>query len=335
LPGIEIDGLVKTFRAGRVRALDGVSLRIEPGEAFGIIGPNGAGKTTLLGCLLGFLTPDAGRIALDGHGPDSLSVRRVTGYLPERLVLDRWMTGGEFLEYHHALAGLPAAGRAAETRALFGRVGLAPEAASLTVARYSRGMLQRLGLAQALLGRPRYLFLDEPISGVDPSGVMLFRRLLGELKGHGVTLIINSHQLDEVERICDRVAFVRAGKVTSIETPTAGATVERVVVVRWAASTPATALVPAALAAAAQAAGAALLGANPPAARFSVPDDDGAARLLERLLAAGVRVSEASPEGGRLERLFTEGAEPGATGGAQAPAAAASPYAPPAAGGAA
>jgi len=324
MSGIRIEGLTKTYRAGRVRALDGVSLEIGAGEAFGIIGPNGAGKTTLVGCLLGHLRPDTGRIELDGRPPDARSVKRETGYLPERLVLDRWMNGRDFLEYHHALAGLDPATRSNDAAYGLERVGLAAEAGSQPIRRYSRGMLQRLGLAQALLGQPRYLFLDEPISGVDPAGVILFRKLLQEVRAQGTTLIINSHQLDEVERVCDRVAFVQGGKVQSIETPQAGAEVSRIVVVRWSASTPAQVLSPERFESIAREAGARFADAQPPAARFVVADDDGAARLLERLVAAGVRVTEAAPEGGRLERLFTTATSP-----APAPPVDANRYAPP------
>src|SRR5215510_8700975 len=152
MDGIQVENLTKTFRGGAVRALANVSLAVSPGEAFGIIGPNGAGKTTFLGCLLGFLRPDSGRITVDGREPDDLAVRRVIGYLPERLVLDRWMTGRGFLEYHHALAGLPDAERETQVDQALDRVGLEPDAAERTVRHYSRGMLQRLGLAQALLG---------------------------------------------------------------------------------------------------------------------------------------------------------------------------------------
>ncbi|HEY2955640.1 MAG TPA: ABC transporter ATP-binding protein [Candidatus Eisenbacteria bacterium] len=317
-----------------MRALDDVSLSVRAGEAFGIIGPNGAGKTTLLGCLLGLLTPDAGRIRVDGHAADDLAVRSATGYLPERLVLDRWMTGLDFLEYHHALARLDPARRREEAAAALERVGLAPGDGRMAIRRYSRGMLQRLGLAQAMLGEPRYLFLDEPISGIDPAGVILFRRLLGELRARGATLVINSHQLDEVERICDRVAFVRGGKVQSIETMEAGAAAARVLLVRWAGGTQAEAVAPGRLAALGAGAQATLIESKPPEARFSVADDEGAALLLQTLLAAGVRVIEATPEGGRLERLFVEqggaagggagagpgaGPDPGASAGAASP----------------
>jgi ABC-2 type transport system ATP-binding protein len=329
MTGIRVEGLTKTYRRGltaeRVPALVDVSLAIAPGEAFGIIGPNGAGKTTFLGCLLGFLRPDAGRISIDGKAPDDLAVRSVTGYLPERLVLDRWMTGRDFLAYHHALARLPAATRRADVESALEKLGLAGEAGQRAIRRYSRGMLQRLGLAQAMLGHPRYLFLDEPASGVDPAGVVLFRRLLSELSQRGVTVILNSHQLDQVERVCDRVAFVKAGRVEAIETVAAGATHARVLRVRAAeGGTPATRE---RLAAVAAAAGATLVEANGREARFTVADDAGAARLLQSLIAAGVPVAEATPEESRLERLFLEAA-PAATPATAAPGANVAPETP-------
>jgi ABC-2 type transport system ATP-binding protein len=311
MDGIRIESLTKTFRAGQVRALDGVSLAIAPGEVFGIIGPNGAGKTTLFGCVLGFLRPDAGHVTLDGREPDDLAIRAVTGYLPERLTLDRWMTGRDFLGYHHALARLPASRRAAEVEAALARVGLEPEAGSRPIGRYSRGMLQRLGLAQALLGEPRYVFLDEPASGVDPAGVVLFRRLLGELKARGATVVLNSHQLDQVERVCDRVAFVKQGRVEAMETLHAGATLARVLRVRSPAGATGAGVPRELLEQAAARAGAELREVTPPLARFVVADDAGAARLVEALIASGVPVAEVTPEEGRLERLFLESGGPG------------------------
>jgi ABC-2 type transport system ATP-binding protein len=313
MSGIVVEGLSKTYRrplaVEGVRALVDVSLTIAPGEAFGIIGPNGAGKTTFLGCLLGFLRPDSGRITIDGHAPDDLAVRRVTGYLPERLVLDRWMSGRGFLAYHHALAKLPAAGRATDVDAALENVGLGGEAGARGIRRYSRGMLQRLGLAQAMLGRPRYLFLDEPASGVDPAGVVLFRRLLTDLKHRDVTVILNSHQLDQVERVCDRVAFVRGGKVEAIETVAAGASHARMLRVRAAGGAIGTRE---RLESLATSVGASLHDVDPPQARFTVADDASAARLIQALIAAGVPVAEATPEESRLERLFLD-TPPGAS----------------------
>jgi ABC-2 type transport system ATP-binding protein len=311
--GIVIEDLSKSYRRGwfgdRVQALTGVSLRIAPGEVFGIIGPNGAGKTTLIGCLLGFLRPDTGRVTVDGHAPDDLSVRSVTGYLPERLVLDRWMSGYDFLAYHHALARLPAGERRDACAAALDRVGLDAAAGQRAIRGYSRGMLQRVGLAQALLGHPRYVFLDEPASGVDPAGVVLFRKLLGDLKGSGVTVLLNSHQLEQVERVCDRVAFVKGGRVEAIETLAAGAAHARGLRIRWA--TGARFVGEAALHDAAARAGATFVEATATAtgggaARFTAADDTVAAALLRALVEAGVPVIEAAPEESRLERLFLE-----------------------------
>jgi ABC-2 type transport system ATP-binding protein len=289
-----------------VRALDNVSLTVERGETLGIIGPNGAGKTTLLGCLLGFLRPDSGRIEVDGHAPDDLEVRAQTGYLPERLVLDRWMSGLEFLRFHHALAGLPAGSRTSDCAGSLERVGLERAAGDQHIGRYSRGMLQRLGLAQALLGSPKLLFLDEPISGVDPAGVLLFRRLLTDLAHSGVTILVNSHQLAEVERMCTRVVFVKSGRIEAMDTVRAGAAHARVLRVRLSAD----AVPPdaARLAALALEAGAQWKDWVAPEARFIVADDAGATRLLAVMLAAGLPVVEAMPEEGRLERLFTSSA---------------------------
>jgi ABC-2 type transport system ATP-binding protein len=318
LPAIVVEDLVKTYRrgigglGGRVAALAGVSLTIEPGETVGIIGPNGAGKTTLLGCLLGFLRPDSGRISIDGLAVDDLAVRAATGYLPERLVLDRWMTGIAFMEYHHALAGLPAAGRRDACMQLLDRVGLAAEAANRRVGRYSRGMLQRLALAQALLGNPRFLYLDEPISGVDPAGIVVFRDILTQLSASGATVLINSHQLSEVERVCSRVVFVKAGRLEAMETTRAGAAHARVLRVRL--STEQAAPDTARLTALAAAAGATFRGWSAPDARFVVADDAGATRLLATLVRENVAVIEAMPDEGRLERLFAGTAPPAAPG---------------------
>jgi ABC-type multidrug transport system ATPase subunit len=230
----------------------------------------------------------------------------VTGYLPERLVLDRWMTGMAFLHHHHALAGLASETRAADCEAAFARVGLESAAAAQGVGRYSRGMLQRLGFAQALLGSPRLLFLDEPISGVDPAGVLLFRRVLAELSQQGVTVVLNSHQLAEVERVCTRVVFVQKGRIENMQTVRAGAAHARVLRVRLAAGTSVSA---SRLAEIATAAGATFHEWVAPDARFAVADDGGATRLLSALLGTGVPVVEAVPEEGRLERLFAPPAQ--------------------------
>jgi len=217
---ILVERVTKTYGrfGGRVRALDDVSLAISRGETLGLIGPNGAGKTTLLSCLLGFLRPDGGRIAVDGLAPDDLAVRARSGYMPERLGFDRELSGAAFLSHHWRLAGGDRSRTAEEVGAAASRVGLPAEALSRKLRGYSRGMLQRIGVAQATLGNPDLLFLDEPASGTDPVGVAVVRDRILEAKARGATIVLNSHQLPEVEKVCDRVLFIEGGRLRLEET---------------------------------------------------------------------------------------------------------------------
>ncbi len=155
---------------------------------------------------------------MDGRAPDDLAVRARTGYLPERLGFDRELPGRAFLAFHWRLAGGDRERAGTEVEAAADRVGLDREALSRPLRGYSRGMLQRIGLAQALLRDPAILFLDEPASGTDPRGVSLVRDRILEAKARGATIVLNSHQLPEVERVCDRVAFLEGGRVTKTET---------------------------------------------------------------------------------------------------------------------
>ncbi len=225
---ISVQNVSKTYgRLGRAtRALDGVSLQVRRGETLGLIGPNGAGKTTLLSCLLGFLRPDSGRISIEGREVDDLWVRARTGYMPERLGFDRDLSGADFLAFHWRLAGGDPARAAAEAAAAADRVGLDRAALPKKLRTYSRGMLQRIGVAQATLGNPDLLFLDEPASGTDPLGVAIVRDRILEAKARGATIVLNSHQLPEVERVCDRVVFIDHGRLTHAET-LQGATASR------------------------------------------------------------------------------------------------------------
>lgn len=302
---IVVEGVSKTYRRGRVRALNGLSISIRKGEIFGIIGPNGAGKTTLMSCLLGLLRPDAGNILIDGKRPDDLAVLRVTGYVPERLVCDRWMTGRQFLEYHHELGGRPAPGRRVAVEALLEKVGLDEKAADQGVKTYSRGMLQRLAFGQALAGEPEMLYLDEPTSGMDPTGAMMVRRMLGELRSRGATVVLNSHQLEQVERLSDRVAYVEKGSVAQIEALRAGETGRRALAVTFAraGAEPSEE----SLREAAATAGAELIELAGRDAKFSVKNEEGAVQLVAGLVKAGVPVLHVVPDAGRLERLFLGG----------------------------
>jgi ABC-2 type transport system ATP-binding protein len=217
---IVVSRVSKTYgRLGRrTRALDGVSLEVRRGETLGLIGPNGAGKTTLLSCLLGFLRPDSGAIRIGGLPPDDLAVRARTGYMPERLGFDRGLTGGAFLAHHWRLAG----GDPRETNRAIAdaaaRVGLGGDVLLRRLRHYSRGMLQRIGVAQAMLRDPELLFLDEPASGTDPMGVAVVRDRILEARARGATIVLNSHQLPEVERVCDRVVFIDGGRLTQAQT---------------------------------------------------------------------------------------------------------------------
>jgi len=213
--GIRARGLRKAFDGRNV--LDGIDLEILPGEVVGLIGPNGAGKTTLMSCLLGFLHLDDGQIAFDGHRNNDLSVRARTGFVPERVSLGRRITAWQFVRYMARLAGVPRASVNQRVKAMLDRLELT-DAADRPMSQYSRGMLQRAAICQALIHEPEYLFLDEPASGLDPNGVLLVRDLIAEQKSRGATVLLNSHQLSEVEKVCDRVLFLRGGVVARAET---------------------------------------------------------------------------------------------------------------------
>jgi ABC-2 type transport system ATP-binding protein len=302
--GIVIKDVVKTFKAGKVKALDELSLSARPGEALGIIGPNGAGKTTLFGCLLAFLQMDKGSILINGLPPDALEVRRTIGYLPERLNFDKWMTGRQFMQFHYELSGQAVKTKAATCDELLAKVGLDERAWDLLIKRYSRGMLQRLGFAQALIGQPKYLLLDEPASGVDPAGVLLLRKLMRELKAAGMTIILNSHQLEQVEKLCDRVAFINKGRVDGFEDLKQGPTETCRYIIKW---------VPSdgefdseQLSSLALKAGAELIEAQPNLAVFNVAYPDIIAETIKAMVLQGFRIIHVSPQDNRLERFFMD-----------------------------
>jgi len=213
MSGVRVRNLRKAYGAQQV--LRGIDLDIEPGEVVGLIGPNGAGKTTLMSCLLGFLFPDEGEITIDGRPADDLAIRARTGFVPERMNFGRGVRGREFLRYMANLARVPDA--SARVEELLGRLELA-SAGEKSLSQYSRGMLQRMGMCQALVGNPDFLFLDEPTSGLDPNGVMLVRGVIAEQRERGAAVLLNSHQLAEVERVCDRVLFLSKGVIAQAET---------------------------------------------------------------------------------------------------------------------
>ncbi|MBU6275829.1 MAG: ABC transporter ATP-binding protein [Planctomycetes bacterium] len=207
---VTVDGLEKHY--GPVRALAGVSLTVARGEIFGLLGQNGAGKTTLVKILLGMVLPTAGSARLLGRPVGSVAARRTVGYLPEDHRLPEYHTGPSLLDVYGGLQGLSAPVRRHRGAELLASLGLGGRE-RLRIRGYSKGMKQRLGLAQALLHRPAVLFLDEPTDGVDPVGRRQIRELLLAERDRGVTIFINSHLLGEVEQLCDRVAIMRKGQV--------------------------------------------------------------------------------------------------------------------------
>lgn len=209
---ISLHGVSKHF--GALQAVDGVDLDIPPGEIFGLIGHNGAGKSTLFKMMLGLLPVTQGEILVDGasvRGRDFRAARRHLGYLPENVVLYDNLNG---LETMHFFAHLKSA-RVTQCAAILERVGLA-HAGKRPVREYSKGMRQRLGFAQALLGQPRVLFLDEPTNGLDPQAIRDFYSTLRELKEQGVTVVITSHILAELQERVDRLAILNSGKLQAV-----------------------------------------------------------------------------------------------------------------------
>ena len=215
-PVIETEGVAKHFRRGwsrrTVRAVDGVSLRVAPGVAFGLLGPNGSGKTTFVKLLLAAAWPTAGRARLFGREAANPEARRQVGYLPENHRFPTYNTGFQMLDFYAALSGLGESRRRARARELLDLVGLG-DWGDVRIGKYSKGMLQRLGLAQALMHRPQLLVLDEPTDGVDPVGRRQIREILNGLRREGTTIFLNSHLLSEVEQFCDEVAIISRGRV--------------------------------------------------------------------------------------------------------------------------
>jgi ABC-2 type transport system ATP-binding protein len=208
IPALRVRGLHKRY--GSVTALAGVDLAVGEGELVGLLGPNGAGKSTLVKIACGLVRPSAGEATVCGARAGSAAAQRALGYLAELFRFPDWCTADELLELHQRLAG--SAGGAGERRDLLERVGLG-EAAGRRIGTMSKGMQQRLGLAQALIGDPRLLLLDEPTSALDPAGRRIVRELLEELRRRGVSVLLNTHLLSEVERVCDRVAIIDRGQL--------------------------------------------------------------------------------------------------------------------------
>ena len=215
---IRASGLKKIFRTGflmrKVEAVRHVDLDVAKGSISGFIGPNGAGKTTCIKMLTGLIRPSAGEAWINGRPVSDPDSRRGLGFLPEGTFFHEYLTGSEFLDFHAQLLNLPASVRRERIPALLERVGIG-HAADLRIRRYSKGMRQRVGLAQTLIGNPEVLILDEPMTGLDPLGRRDVRDLILSLRDDGKTVFVTSHILGDAELICDHVAIILGGRIVS------------------------------------------------------------------------------------------------------------------------
>ena len=267
---LEVSGLAKRY--GATHALRGVDLAVAEGELVGLLGPNGAGKSTLVKAACGLVRPSAGSVRVCGAPAGSPAARRTLGYLAELFRFPGWASAEELLRLHQRLAG--STGGVDERGELLRLVGLA-DASRRRVETMSKGMQQRLGIAQALVGNPRLLLLDEPTSALDPAGRRMVRDLLQELRRRKVAVLLNTHLLSEVERICDRVAIIDHGELlaagrpdelarpSGVEVDTAGGT-----------------------------------------HRFDGATRDEVPAIIERLVAAGERIYEVRPVRSTLEDAY-------------------------------
>lgn len=222
LPVVQTHELTKVYRTGfwlnqKITSLKNCTLAVYKGETFGLLGPNGAGKTTLLKTLLGIVRPSSGRALLLGKSVGDRAVKQRIGYLPENPYFYDFLTGWEFLQFAAGLFEIPPSVQRQRIPHLLELVGLDQSAARKKQLRqYSKGMLQRVGMAQALINDPELVFLDEPMSGLDPIGRRQIREIISSLKSQGKTIFFNSHILAEVEKICDRVAILSQGELICV-----------------------------------------------------------------------------------------------------------------------
>ncbi len=216
MPVVEARQLTKVFRdfwfRPKVRAVNALDLSIAEGEVFGLLGPNGSGKSTTIKMLLGLLHPTAGSISVLGRPPGAVDAKRRIGYLPEDSYLYRHLTARETVDLHGRLFAIPRAERRRRTDALLAQVGLL-NAADRAVGEFSKGMARRVGLAQALVGDPSFVILDEPTAGLDPIGTREVKDLIVELAAAGKTVLLTSHLLADVEDVCDRIMILMDGDV--------------------------------------------------------------------------------------------------------------------------
>jgi ABC-2 type transport system ATP-binding protein len=215
---VEIEDLTKDYETGflkkkRVRALDGLSLRVHDGQIFGFLGGNGAGKTTTIKILMSLLFPTSGSAKILGRDISDVSMRRAIGYCPENPYFYDYLTARELMDYFGRLFGFSKSIRDSKTAELLTMVGLEEKSWNKQLRKFSKGMLQRVGLAQSLINDPEIVFLDEPMSGLDPIGRREVRELISRLRDRGTTVFMSTHILSDIEALCDEVAILKHGKL--------------------------------------------------------------------------------------------------------------------------
>jgi ABC-2 type transport system ATP-binding protein len=307
---LRADALAKTFRLGffrkRVQAVKSVTFDVRRGEIFGFLGPNGAGKTTTLKMLMGLIFPSAGRAEVLGLPVPTLSAKRRLGYLPESPYFYDYLTPEEFLDFIGALCDVPARERRARGDRLIARVGL-DHARGRPLRKFSKGMLQRIGIAQALMGDPELVILDEPMTGLDPLGRKEVRDLMLELRDEGKTILFSTHILPDVEMTCDRVAIVIAGALRSVG-PLGALLSARLLSTEIVLRPPS----PAGLTALALPDGARRLVSGDDRVGLELPDGADVDAFLGAALAAGASIVSVAPRRESLEDLFVREAQSGA-----------------------
>lgn len=217
---VEIENLTKDYEVGfwkkkKVRALDGLTLNVEPGQIFGFLGGNGAGKTTTIKILMSLIFPSAGNAKILGHDISDVKMRARIGYCPENPYFYDYLTARELMMYFGQLFGLDKAKSKQKTEELLSKVGLEEASWNKQLRKFSKGMLQRTGLAQSLINEPEIVFMDEPMSGLDPIGRREIRELIAELRNKGTTVFMSTHILSDIEALCDNVAILRKGKLSA------------------------------------------------------------------------------------------------------------------------
>jgi len=222
-PAIEIEHLSKEYPYGflnlkKKKSLEDLSMQVESGEIFGFLGPNGAGKSTTIKLLMRLIFPDGGSARILGKSIDDVSMHQDTGYLPEQPYFYDYLTAAELLDYFARFHGLSESDRRARVEAMLRKVGL-ETAGKMQLRKYSKGMLQRVGLAQAILHNPQVVILDEPMSGLDPLGRREVRDIILALKKEGRTVLFSTHILSDAEMLCDRVGVIVGGKLRGVGTP--------------------------------------------------------------------------------------------------------------------